>query len=165
MSAQVMRTVRGLFLRLACLTLCVCLVLCTACAQPGVKGVFVDSASGTSTKEFSMEVCANNAERGRGLMFRKSLDDFHGMIFVFPDEGERAFWMKNTYIPLDMLFISKDFTIVGILENVPPLTESPRSVNKPSTYVVELAGGITRKFGIKVGDRLRIDGSLPPARE
>ena len=73
--------------------------------------------------------------------------------------------MKNTYIPLDMLFISKDFTIVGILENVPPLTESPRSVNKPSTYVVELAGGITRKFGIKVGDRLRIDGSLPPARE
>ena len=64
-----------------------------------------------------------------------------------------------------MLFISKDFTIVGILENVPPLTESPRSVNKPSTYVVELAGGITRKFGIKVGDRLRIDGSLPPARE
>ena len=165
MSSQVIRTIRGFFLRVASFTLVVSSVLWAACAQPGVKGVFVDSGSGASTKEFSMEVCANDAERGRGLMFRKSLDDLNGMIFIFPEEREHTFWMKNTYIPLDMLFLSKDLTIVGILENTAPLTETPRSVGKPSTYVVELAGGVTKKFGIKVGDRLRIDGSLPAARE
>ena len=165
MSSQVIRSVRGFFLRVASFTLVVSAVLCSACAQPEVKGVFVDSGSSASTKEFSMEVCANDAERGRGLMFRKSLDDLNGMIFIFPEEREHTFWMKNTYIPLDMLFLSKDLTIVGILENTAPLTETPRSVGKPSTYVVELAGGVTKKFGIKVGDRLRINGSPPSARE
>jgi hypothetical protein len=98
-------------------------------------------------------------------MFRKSLEDLKGMIFIFPEEREHSFWMKNTYIPLDMLFIAKDLTVVGILENVPPLTETLRTVGKPSMYVVELAGGVTRKFGIKVGDRLRVEGSLPPPRD
>jgi uncharacterized membrane protein (UPF0127 family) len=165
MTRDATRTVSALFVQLVGFALLGLSVLCSACAQSGIKGVFVDSASGAPTKEFSMEVCASDSERARGLMFRKSLEDLKGMIFIFPEEREHSFWMKNTYIPLDMLFIAKDLTVVGILENVPPLTETLRTVGKPSMYVVELAGGVTRKFGIKVGDRLRVEGSLPPPRD
>jgi uncharacterized membrane protein (UPF0127 family) len=86
------------------------------------------------------------------------------MVFVFPEEREHAFWMKNTYIPLDMLFVSKDLTIVGVLENVTPLTETRRTVGKPSTYVVELAGGMAQRAGIRAGDKIRFDGQLPAPR-
>lgn len=140
----------------------------SACAQPSsvseVRGSFVAQSSGQAGESFTFEVCSNDKERARGLMFRKELAANRGMVFVFPDEREHIFWMKNTYIPLDMLFVAKDLTVVGILENVPPLTETRRSVGKPSTYVVELAGGVAQRAGIKVGDRIRFDSELPPPR-
>jgi uncharacterized membrane protein (UPF0127 family) len=131
-------------------------------AEKKVEAIFVDSATGKKSLTFSLEVCSNDSERARGLMFRKSLQESQGMVFQFPAEKEHIFWMKNTFIPLDMLFISKDLRVVGILQNVPPLTEDQRSVGKPSMYVVELAGGVSSKLGIKVGDAMQISGTLPP---
>lgn len=132
-------------------------------AERAVDGAFVDSVSGLAGPTISLEVCADNESRARGLMFRKSLEDNQGMIFVFPNEAEHFFWMKNTYIPLDMVFLSKELRIIGILENTTPLTEDRRSVGKPSTYVVELAGGAAKRFHLKEGDSLRLHGALPAA--
>lgn len=132
-------------------------------ADREVAASFVDGTTGKAGPRLSLEVCANDTERARGMMFRRSLAEDRGMIFTFPVEREHVFWMKNTYIPLDMVFLSKEFKVVGMLENVTPLTEDRRSVGRPSTYVVELAGGVARKLNLKEGDLLRLHGTLPPA--
>ena len=69
----------------------------------------------------SLEVVADDASRARGLMYRDHIDDGHGMLFVFDDESDRSFWMKNTLIPLDMIFVGGDGTIVGMKTNTTPL--------------------------------------------
>jgi uncharacterized membrane protein (UPF0127 family) len=74
-----------------------------------------------------------------------------GMIFVFPDERPRTFWMKNTCIPLDMLFLAADGTVVGILEQVPVLSQAMRSVPCPAAYVLEMNAGWARRHGVMPG--------------
>lgn len=96
-------------------------------------------------------------------MFRKSLGAQEGMVFVFPNDEDHSFWMKNTYIPLDMVFVSKEMRVVGILPDVPPLTEEPRSVGFPSRYVLEFAAGAMKASGIATGAHVTIDGTLPVA--
>lgn len=144
-------------------------VLCgglLACAEPSklsrVSAKFV-SPDLPASAEFSLEVCSTDAERALGLMFRRSLPELSGMLFVFPTERQNSFWMKNTYIPLDMVFLDQEMKVVGILENVPPLTEAPRSVAKPSKFVVEFGAGITRKHGVTTGAKMVVDGVIPPA--
>ncbi len=152
--------------------LIVAVVVCSAvtlfaCAQPSklqTVELSFGTTSGGETPRIVAEVCANDSERSLGLMFRKSLADTAGMIFLFDREQEHSFWMKNTYIPLDMLFVGANQKVVGILENVPPLTEAPRSVGVPSLYVVELSGGAARKLGIATGSHMTVHGVLPPAR-
>ncbi|MCB0330150.1 MAG: DUF192 domain-containing protein, partial [Bdellovibrionales bacterium] len=90
------------------------------------------------TPRFYMEIANTPSQRQKGLMFRKSLDKSRGMIFLFPREEPRGFWMKNTYISLDMVFISSDWEVVGVRENTPPLTEDRQSVPGVSQYVIEL---------------------------
>ena len=97
-------------------------------------------------------------------MYRRSLAKDAGMIFVFPEERENSFWMKNTYISLDMVFVGRDMKVVGVLHDVPPLNELPRSVSKPSMYVVEFAAGTMKRLGIGEGALLQLETSLPPAR-
>ncbi len=134
-----------------------------ACAQqarlPEVEAYFVNG--GRSSPHFRLEVAANDQARQLGLMYRKSLKSDRGMIFVFPESADHSFWMKNTYIALDMVFVGKDMQVVGILKEVPPLNEVPRTVGKESAYVVELASGTTESMGIQEGDSLRLLGSLP----
>ncbi len=141
----------------------VCCVF-SACADPAklptVSAKFV-SANRSDAVKFDLEVCSNDRERALGLMYRRSLPEFSGMLFVFPVEQQHSFWMKNTYIPLDMVFLDSDMKVVGILENVPPLTEAPRSVRKPSQFVVELGAGITRKHGVTEGARMEVEGVVP----
>jgi len=79
-----------------------------------------------------------------------------GMIFVWQDERPRTFWMRNTCLPLDMLFLAKDGTIVGILEQVPTLNDRARSVGCPSAYVLEVNAGWTRKHGVTPGMKAQI---------
>jgi len=104
----------------------------------------------------ALEIGADDASRARGLMYRDHLDDGHGMLFIFDDVSDRSFWMKNTLIPLDMIFIGGDRTIVGIKTNTTPLSLAPQSVGKPSKWVIEVAGGYTARAGIATGDKVEL---------
>ncbi|MEY4667638.1 MAG: hypothetical protein RL518_337 [Pseudomonadota bacterium] len=146
---------------------CVVSFVVSACSAtsklPVVEGHFTTMA-GVETPPFRLEVCANDGERAMGLMYRRSLPQDAGMIFVFPQERENSFWMKNTYIPLDMVFVGKDMKVVGILHDVPPLNELPRTIGKPSMYVLEFASGTMKRYGVESGAVLHIASTLPPAR-
>lgn len=103
-----------------------------------------------------VEVADTPATEARGLMYRTELGAMSGMIFVWEDERTRTFWMRNTCLPLDMLFLAKDGTIVGILEQVPTLNDRARSVGCPSAYVLEVNAGWTRKHGVTPGMKAEI---------
>ena len=105
-----------------------------------------------------VEIASDDAERARGLMFRKQMPEMAGMIFVFPETSVHSFWMKNTLIPLDMLFAAADGTIVGIVEGAEPRTLSPRAVETESKYVLEVNGGWCARNGVAAGDRVRLMG-------
>ena len=96
-------------------------------------------------------------------MFRR-LEDFpenRAMIFLFSRPEIQRFWMRNTLLSLDMIFLDHTFTVVGILSDVPPLNEISRSIEEPSQYVVELRAGTAAKSGIVAGSKLQIEGELP----
>src|SRR5207249_7239504 len=111
-----------------------------------------------SVAEVSLEVAATPAERERGLMYRTSLAEGRGMLFVFDADGNQSFWMKNTLIPLDLLFIARDGTVVGIYASATPLSTANIAVGKPSRYVLEVPGGWTARHGIAVGARVELRG-------
>lgn len=90
-------------------------------------------------------------------MYRTVLPEDHGMLFSWPNEQVRAFWMMNTCIPLDMMFIAADRTILGILEEVPVLNRASRSIPCPAAYVLEVNAGYSRRHGIKPGMHVEID--------
>ncbi|XXY50442.1 DUF192 domain-containing protein [Sorangium sp. So ce269] len=105
-----------------------------------------------------VEVARREKERARGLMYRKSMPENRGMIFVFEQRSNHSFWMHNTCISLDMLFIDSDGTIVGIQENTPTLNDSTFEVGCPSTYVLELNAGWARRHGVVAGQKVRLEG-------
>lgn len=107
---------------------------------------------------FPVELALSDGERQRGLMFRERLDDDAGMLFVFEREKIQSFWMKNTRLPLDMIFISDDGTIAGIVENAEPSTTASRRVARPSRYVLELIAGSARARGLAAGQRVSFEG-------
>jgi uncharacterized membrane protein (UPF0127 family) len=104
-----------------------------------------------------VEVADTHRARSKGLMYRETLDDKAGMLFIFPREEVQHFWMKNTYIPLDMIFIGKDLKVVGVVENAVPMTETLLTVGKPSKYVLEVNGGWSASQGIKNGYKVQIN--------
>ena len=91
-------------------------------------------------------------------MFREHLDDNAGMLFLFERTQLLSFWMKNTHIPLDMIFIDEDLTIAGIVENTEPMTLTSRRIDKPSRFVLELNAGACRRLGVVAGQKVRFDG-------
>ena len=108
---------------------------------------------------FSIEIADNDVAREHGLMDRTQMDTDHGMLFVFDDDTPRAFWMKNTRIPLDMLFFDADRHLVSVQHNVPPCTVDPcpaYSSGAPARYVLELNGGQASKLGLNTGEELTI---------
>lgn len=102
----------------------------------------------------AVEVAAAPQERMRGLMFRESLAPDHGMVFVFPDDDTHPFWMKNTYLSLDMIHIDKELSVVGVIANAEPLSEDQRKIDVPSRYVVEVIAGYATEHGIVEGTRV-----------
>lgn len=106
----------------------------------------------------AVEVADTPAERATGLMYRESLDPYRGMVFVFPSEQVLTFWMKNTYISLDMIFINHAMQVVGVVANAEPLTLDQRSVDAPSIYVVEVNGGFAAQHRIANGTTVRFSG-------
>jgi len=119
---------------------------------------------GKASPVLYLEAANTPGARANGLMYRRDLPENGGMIFIFPAEKEHAFWMKNTYIPLDMIHINRDMKVVGILEKRPVLSEEAKGVGKPALYVIEVKGGSTGKWGIRTGATLVLKSSLPPAR-
>ena len=116
----------------------------------------ITTAAGPVT--VALEVAATPAAREHGLMYRPALADGRGMLFVFDDDAVRGFWMKNTLVPLDMLFIARDGRIVGIHPDATPLSTAVISVGAPSRYVLEVPGGWAARRGVAVGDRVELDG-------
>jgi uncharacterized membrane protein (UPF0127 family) len=104
-----------------------------------------------------VEIADTPASEQRGLMYRTKLGAERGMIFVWPEESIRTFWMHNTCLPLDMLFVAKDGTIVGMLEQVPTLNDRPRQVRCPAAYVLEVNAGWSRRHGVRPGMKLELD--------
>jgi uncharacterized membrane protein (UPF0127 family) len=102
--------------------------------------------------EFMVEIADDDRETARGLMFRRSMPEDEGMLFDFKRERPARFWMRNTYIPLDMLFIKADGTIESIAEETTPLSEEGVPSKGPVRYVLEINGGLSEKLGIDAGD-------------
>jgi uncharacterized membrane protein (UPF0127 family) len=111
-----------------------------------------------------VEVARTSEARQLGLMHRRELAAGHGMLFLMPDERVQAFWMRNTLIPLDMIFINRAGVVVGVVAMAEPLTETPRQVDAPSLYVVEIPGGHAALMGIGTGSRMRANGVPELAR-
>ena len=105
-------------------------------------------------RHFQVEVVRTDADRERGLMFRRDLAADRGMLFQFDKEDRIYMWMKNTYLPLDMVFFGKDGRVVSVARDTEPLSERIISSGEPATAVVELNAGTAAKLGIDKGDRL-----------
>jgi uncharacterized membrane protein (UPF0127 family) len=119
--------------------------------------VLLEDAYG-GVRRVQVEVAATPEARTRGLMWRKDLPQGQGMLFVFPQEEVHAFWMVNTLIPLDMVFIDAQGRIVGIVERAPPHSMTARSVDRPSRSVLEVPGGWAQAAGLRPGGRVRFEG-------
>jgi uncharacterized membrane protein (UPF0127 family) len=127
-----------------------------ACAAPP-SGPRVILESGGKSHLVQVEVADTDAKRERGLMFRKELADGRGMLFLFDEEGEHGFWMKDTLIPLDLIFVDSSGKITGIIAQARPLTLEPRN-GGPSRMVLEVPGGWAAARGVRAGDRMRVEG-------
>ena len=114
----------------------------------------LEIATKTGVHSFAVELADNDAEREKGLMYRKELPEGQGMLFDFHREQDVSFWMQNTYIPLDMIFIRGDGRILRIAENTEPLSTRLIPSGGPIRAVLEVIGGTSRKLGIAPGDRV-----------
>jgi uncharacterized protein len=122
-------------------------------ARDGLDALALVTANGTH--EFSVEVMRTELQRQRGLMFRRFLPPERGMLFIFETERPVAMWMKNTYLPLDMIFIAKTGKVAGIAENAEPLSEKIIPSGAPAYGVLEVNAGVAAKIGLKIGDTVR----------
>lgn len=101
-----------------------------------------------------IELAANDEKRTRGLMWRRKMEENQGMLFVMEQQEIQSFWMLNTYIPLDIIFVDEQRQIVTIRSNTQPQSLDPVTSDQPALYVVEVNAGYCRKNGISVGDRI-----------
>ncbi|MCE1165568.1 MAG: DUF192 domain-containing protein [Bacteroidetes bacterium] len=115
---------------------------------------FKSAKDGKVIKKIDVEIADNDAKREQGLMYRKSMDEAQGMLFVFVISEEHSFWMKNTIMPLDIIFFSESKEIVKIHKNTTPYSLKSLPSEKKSMYVVETVAGFTDKYGIKEGDKM-----------
>jgi hypothetical protein len=123
---------------------------------PRARVLLEDAVGGVH--EVDVEVAATPEARTRGLMWRTELPAGRGMLFIFPEEEVQSFWMRNTLIPLDMIFIDSTGLIVGIIERAVPRTLTSRSVGVPGRYVLEVPGGWCQSVGLESGGTVRFEG-------
>ena len=123
-------------------------------AQSGLANVPLTIHSQNGDHRFSVEIAATPEQQERGLMFRRALPPDEGMVFPYDPPQPVGFWMKNTLIPLDMLFIGADQRVGRIAADVPPLSLDTVPSGIPVTAVLELRGGRAAELGISVGDRV-----------
>jgi hypothetical protein len=133
-------------------TACATLMLLHPVFAGGVGTLEIISKSGVHP--FAVELATNDAERSRGLMFRKELPEGSGMLFDFEHDQPVSFWMHNTYISLDMIFIRGDGRILRIAENTQPMSDRLVPSGGPVRAVLEVIAGTARKLSIAPGDRV-----------
>ena len=104
-----------------------------------------------------VEIADTQEEREKGLMFRTNLDDNKGMLFIFSKPDFANFWMKNTFLSLDILFISEDNIIEGFVKGTVPLNEKIHISETKVKYILEINSGLIDKIGIKLGDEVKIE--------
>jgi len=135
------------------LLLCVLMLITfTACASG-------DPSVELGGKTFAVEIADTSEKQALGLMFRDNMEADKGMLFIFPNEAPRSFWMKNTRIPLDIMYFDKELKMVSISADTPPckVTRCPSYPSKaPAMYVLELNAGAAKKLGVGVGDKLTL---------
>jgi len=112
--------------------------------------------TGNGPVTIDIEVADSEDERTQGLMYRYSMEENQGMYFIFPEEDFRSFWMKNTYISLDIIFINANHEIVSIQKYTQPKSTYSQPSEKPAKYVLEVNAGFADKYGIKPGDKVEI---------
>ena len=124
-------------------------------AQAGLQTVPLTIRSANGAHRFKVEIARTPEQQSTGMMFRQSTPPDHGMIFPYAPAQEVAFWMRNTLIPLDMIFVRADGTIANIEANTVPYSEVPVPSAGPVGAVLELAGGRSAELGIKPGDKVK----------
>ena len=132
-------------------------VVVTLCANPAAQAASfqpLEIATKSGVRVFSVEMATTEEEKTTGLMYRKELPDGKGMLFDFSPEQQISMWMKNTYIPLDMIFIRADGRILRIAENTEPLSTRIISSGGLAKGVMEVIAGTAQKYGIQPGDRV-----------
>ena len=149
--------------------LAIALFVLAGCSRPAaetspiglpMETIVIDTDHGPAT--FQVEIAADNASRERGLMFRKTMEPDHGMLFDFKVTEGVAFWMKNTILPLDMLFVRADGTIASISEDAVPYSLDVISSDEPVRAVIELNAGRAYYMDIEPGDRVHAS-VFPPS--
>ena len=133
-----------------------------ALAQPVTfpKDMLTVETSAGARHRFNVELATSPQQIAQGLMYRRQMAPDAGMLFIFERPDPAVFWMKNTFIPLDMIFIGVDGRILNIAERTIPQSETPVPASGPTRAVLEVNGGTSARLGIKPGDRVR-HSSLP----
>ena len=147
--------------------ICLSLILAAAPAvitapAPATEKVVIETAKGE--RAFTVEVVRKDKDRNRGLMFRHEMAAGHGMLFDYDPPQQIAFWMKNTFIPLDIIFIGADGRILNIAEKTTPLSLERLPAEGKARGVLEINGGLSEKFGIMPGNRVRHALFDPPQK-
>jgi uncharacterized membrane protein (UPF0127 family) len=132
----------------------------TGAPRTGTPARVVIETAGGAHHAVTVELARTPEERARGLMQRQRLDPDAGMLFLFEETARHGFWMKNTLIPLDLVFLSEDGRIAAIVEGAAPHSLTLRDGGVESRYVLEVNGGWTRARAVNVGDRVRFEGVL-----
>src|SRR5437870_11367847 len=136
------------------------LVLLAACRSTG--GPVARVHAGGAVVEVALEVADTPETRTRGLMYRTDLPEGRGMLFVFDEDTDHEFWMKNTLIPLDMIFIARDGRVAGVHADATPLSTVSIGVGRPSRFVLEVPGGWTARHRVAAGDQVELRGVRLP---
>ena len=130
------------------------LIIDTKFIKEGIL-TFHDQTTKKIITQIDIEIADNREKREIGLMYRRSLPDKAGVLFIYKKRQPLSFWMKNTYIPLDIIFVDEDMKIVTISKNTKPLSEDPIPSYRYSMYVIEVNAGFCDKYGIQIGDYIK----------
>ncbi|MDT0689459.1 DUF192 domain-containing protein [Salegentibacter sp. F188] len=118
--------------------------------------LYLLKAEGDTVQKLDIEIADNDYERETGLMYRESMEENQGMLFVYNTETPRSFYMKNTYIPLDLIFYDRDSTAVSFQENAEPLNEDNLPSGEATQYILEINAGLVEKWNIEAGDKFSV---------
>lgn len=108
----------------------------------------------TNNHTLTLEVARSDNERAQGLMYRRELARDAGMLFIFPATQQQNFWMKNTPLPLDLIFLDENKTVVGVVERAVPFSTKTFGIEQPSRYVIEVNAGVAKELGVNIGTKV-----------